>query len=143
MRTASLGSSSFHGVAKQGSYPIRVWRFNTEGLERVLDLHFALSEVPNILVEIRRTVGFQPLQSSAQPTFGTGTDCGEFPLDGDLGKIIHRYTQRLRGPFKVTESLIAVEVKCKNSPAHGLSPTSAVFAVTPGKIRSALWFSSL
>jgi hypothetical protein len=109
--TRPRGSSSFHGIAKQGSYPIRVWRFNTAGLEKVLDLHLALSEVPDILVEIRRAVGLQPLQGSGEPALEASGDCRKLPLDGDLGKVIQCDTERLRGPLKVTERLIVVEVK--------------------------------
>jgi hypothetical protein len=121
MRAAWRGSSSFHRSAKQGSYPIRVRRFNTADLERVLDLHLALSEVPDILVEIRRAVGLLPLQGSGEPALEASADCRKLPLDGDFGKVIHGYTKRLRDPFKVTERLVVVEVKRESGAAHGHS----------------------
>src|SRR4051794_2646090 len=101
MRAASRGSSSFHGIAKQGSYPVGVWRLDTTGLERVLDLHLALSEALDIPLKILRAVGLQPLQRSGEPALETGADRRELPLDGDFGEVIHGNPERLRGPFEV------------------------------------------
>src|SRR3954465_10648976 len=121
MRVASRGSSSFHGIAKQGSYSIHVWRFDTAGLEGVLDLHLALGEVPDVPVEILRAIGLQPLQGASELAFETGADGSELPLDGDLGEVVHGDSERFRGPFKVTERLVVVEVQRESGAAHGFS----------------------
>jgi hypothetical protein len=120
MRAASRGSSSFHGIAKQGSYPVRVRRLDPLGLEGVLDLDLALSEVSDIPLKIRWTVGAQPLQRSGEPTLKTGADGGELPFDGDLGEVIDGDSERLRGPFEVPERLITMKMDGEGSAAHGL-----------------------
>src|SRR4051812_941032 len=102
MRAVSRGSSSFHGIAKQGSYPICVWRFDTMGSKGILVLHLTSSEFPDIPVEIRRAIGLYPLQGSGKATLEASTDCRELPLDGDFGEVVHGDSERLRGPFKVT-----------------------------------------
>jgi hypothetical protein len=115
---ASRGSSSFHGIAKQGSNPIRVWRFDTVSPKGVVDLHFTLSEVPDIPFEICRAVGLQPLQSSSKPALEAGADRRELPLNGDFGEVIDGDSERLSGLFKAAERLIIVEVKCESGAAH-------------------------
>src|SRR6185369_1640599 len=121
MRAASRGSSSFHGIAKQGPDPIRIWRFDTPGLERVLNLDLTLCKGPDIPVEIRRTIGPQPLQSSGEPALETGADCRELPFDGDLGEVIHGDAECFRGSLEVAERFLAVEMKSEGRATHGCS----------------------
>ncbi len=118
MRVASRGSSSFHGIAKQGSYPVRICRFDTPGLEGVLNLDLTLGKGSYIPVEIRRTVRLQPLQDSGEPALETCADCRQLPLDGDFGEVIHGDPERFRGTLKVAERLFAVEMECESSAAH-------------------------
>src|SRR5947199_9421363 len=118
MRAPSRGSSSFDGVSKQASYPIRIWRCSTMGLEGVFDLHFALSEVPDIPVEIRRAVGLQPLQGSGEAALEAGADCRELALNGNFSEVIHGNSERLCGPLKVTERLIVVEMERESGATH-------------------------
>src|SRR4051812_35456751 len=109
MRAASRGSSSFHGIAKEGSYALHVRRLHTASLEGVFDFHLASSDLPEVTVEVRRTIGFQTLQSSSEPTLETGSDCRELALDGHFGEIIGGNSERLRGAFKVAERLLVVK----------------------------------
>src|SRR4051794_34088951 len=102
----TMSIPSFHGIAKQGSYPIGVCRLDTAGRKRGSVLALALSEGPDIPVEIRRAIGFDPFQSSGKPSPAAGTDRRKLPLDGDLGEVVHGDSERLRGPFKVTERLV-------------------------------------
>jgi len=141
MRAASRGSSSFHGIAKQGSYPVRVRRLDPAGLEGVFDLDLALSEVSDVPLEIRRAVRAQPLQRSGEPALETGADGGELPFDGDFGELIDGDSERFRGPFEVPERLIAMEMDGEGGAAHepsvqlggegGMVPRTGIEPVTP------------
>ncbi len=93
----------------------------TDGLKRVLDFDLAPSEVADILIEIRRAVGLQPLQRSGEPAFEADTNGCELPFDGDFGEVIHRHPQCLRGQLQVTEGLVVVEMDGKSSAARALS----------------------
>jgi hypothetical protein len=75
-------------MAKQNSYAIRIWRRHMAGLKRVLDLHLASSKLPDISVEVRGAIGFQPLQDSGEPAFKARTDRRELSLDGCFGEVI-------------------------------------------------------
>jgi hypothetical protein len=75
-------------MAKQGSYAIHVGSLYAVGSQRIVDLHLAARDFPDLPVEIFPALRLQALQSTREPALQTGADRGKLPLDGGLREIV-------------------------------------------------------
>jgi hypothetical protein len=107
-------------MAKEDSDALHVRRLHKISPERILDLHLVSSDLSEVLVEVRRPVGLQPLQSSSEPAVEAG-DCREFAFNGYFGKILRGHSERRGGAFKVAERLLVAETESEDSAAHNVS----------------------
>src|SRR6266545_5400434 len=138
MTAASRGSSSFHGMAKQSSYAVRVWRFHALRLEGILELDVTASKFSDISIEVRRSIGPQLAQSSGEPAFEAGSDCCELAFDGGFGQLVCGDPKLLCDPLEVSERFLVLEVEGEGGSAHGMSlhPCTAGPPRFSGQLRS-------
>lgn len=121
MTAASRGSSSFHGMAKEGSYAVWIWRSRAPSLEKVFDLDFTSSEFLDVPIEIRRAVRLQPIQGSGEPAFESGADRCKLSLDGGFGKLVRGDAERFCSPLEATEGFFVPEVERESGVTHAIS----------------------
>ena len=101
----------------------RVQRLHKIRPERILDLHLASSDLPEVPVEVCRPVRLQLLQRSREPVVEAG-DCRELAFNGYFGKILRGDSERCGGSIKVAERLLVAETEGKDSAVHDVSLTA-------------------